>query len=187
MAVLVEAISVVVKKRAIEGRVSEGWNGFVANVPNGTLCHDDDLARVGFMHPTDVQAYVQRLESCGLTFVRDGVCVDLAVVDQRQGPTLSAPWLEFAKLRIGNGDETVSACWLYDGARDFGAGLYMRDMTMSLAVPEGWRYEESLSAQSQFIPTGEIPERLQFLRTEDGCDVFLNLETGEEQRVARNR
>ena len=187
MAVLVEAISVIVRKRAIEERISGGWNRFVASVPNGTLCHDDGLARVGFMHPADVQAFVQLMESSGLHFVRDNVCVDLAVADQRGGPTLAAPWLEFAKLRIGSAAETVSACWLYEGSRDFGAGLYMPDTTMSLAVPEGWRYDESLSAQSQFVPTGEIPERLQFQRTEDGCDVFLNLETGEEQRVARNR
>ena len=185
MAVLVEGISVIVRKQAIEAGLRGGWQAFMATVPNNTFCDDGDLARVGFMHPLDVQAYVEHLASLGLVFARDGAFVDIAVVDQRQGPTLSAPWLEFAKLPFGEGPERVSACWLYEGSRDFGAGVYMRDLSMPLAVPADWRYEESLSAQSEFVPTGEMDERLQFLRTENGIDVFLDLETGEEQRVAR--
>ena len=187
MAVLVEAISVIVRKQAIEARLRGGWQAFMATVPNNTFCDDGELARVGFMHPMDVQAYVQRLESLGLVFARDGAFVDIAVVDQGQGPTLSAQWLEFAKLRFGEGPERVSACWLYEGSRNFGAGTYMRDLSMQLAVPEDWRYEESLSAHSEFVPTGEMDERLEFLRTENGVDVFLDLETGEEQRVARTK
>lgn len=45
MAVLVEAISVIVRRDAIRGKYPGGWQGFVAAVPNGTLCYDDDLAR----------------------------------------------------------------------------------------------------------------------------------------------
>jgi hypothetical protein len=40
-------------------------------VPNGTLCYDQDLARIGFMKPVDVvEAYISSLEAGGLVFVR---------------------------------------------------------------------------------------------------------------------
>ena len=58
MAVLVEAISVVVRRDAIGARYPGGWRGFLSIVPNSTLCADDDLVRVGFMAPPDVEAFI---------------------------------------------------------------------------------------------------------------------------------
>ena len=46
MAVLVEAISVIVQRDAIEKRFHGGWREFENAVPNSTLCADDELARV---------------------------------------------------------------------------------------------------------------------------------------------
>jgi hypothetical protein len=54
MAVLVEAISVVVRRDAIDRSYEGGWVAFVSSVPNATLCTDDQLARVGFMDPKAV-------------------------------------------------------------------------------------------------------------------------------------
>lgn len=90
MAVLVEAISVIVRRDAITARFSGGWHQFLAIVPNSTMCSDEDLARVGFMSPPDIEAFVRRLEKGGLTFVRDGQAVDIVVVDQMRGPTMPA-------------------------------------------------------------------------------------------------
>ena len=72
MAVLVEAISVIVRRDAIDRRFSGGWREFLNAVPNNTFCADEDLARVGFMTPQDVEAFVRRLDCGGLTFVRKG-------------------------------------------------------------------------------------------------------------------
>ena len=55
MAFLVEAISVIVRCDAIERAYETGWDGFLEDVPNRTLCADPELARVGFMHPDNVQ------------------------------------------------------------------------------------------------------------------------------------
>ena len=57
MAVLVEGISVIVRRDAIESKYDGGWDTFVDNVPNATLCADDEIARVGFMGPADVEAF----------------------------------------------------------------------------------------------------------------------------------
>jgi len=67
MAVLVEAISVIVRRKAIDHSYPGGWDAFVAEVPNKTLCADDQLARVGFMTPQDVQNFIRALGDRGQT------------------------------------------------------------------------------------------------------------------------
>ena len=47
MAVLVEAISVIVRRPAIDERFNGGWPAFLQAIPNRMGCHGNDLARVG--------------------------------------------------------------------------------------------------------------------------------------------
>ena len=112
MAVLVEAISVIVRRPAIAERFNGGWPAFQRAIPNATGCYDDDLARVGFMTPADVEAFVSELEAGGLIFRREGKAGDFAVVDQLRGPTVPAPWLEVAKVELFEPKLTVCAGWL---------------------------------------------------------------------------
>jgi hypothetical protein len=80
MAVLVEGISVVVRADSIVKEMQGGWERFRSLVPNGTLCFDDDLARVGFLDPNEVSAFIDRLESEGRdSFSRNWVSVVPAV------------------------------------------------------------------------------------------------------------
>src|ERR1039458_7210552 len=101
MAVLVEAISVIVRRDSIEQKLSGGWNAFEQSVPNATLCDDGVLARVGFMDPRDVGRYIDWLEENGLVFFREGKTVDIAVVDQLSGPTAPCEWLEVGRFPFG--------------------------------------------------------------------------------------
>lgn len=172
MAVLVEAISIIVRRGAIEQRFPGGWHGFLGSVPNETLCSDQDLARVGFMCPEDVGTYATSLEEAGLVFRRDGHAVDFAVVDQLRGPTVPAPWLEFGKIEIRG--VRISACWL--------AGQSPKE----IALPEGWTYENSLSGQTLFVETDKFHGRLEFLRHADGLDVYRDLTTGKEVFLGRS-
>ena len=94
MAVLVEAISVIVRKDAIERAYPSGWRDFVEYVPNETFCADDDLARVGFMNPRDVKRFIERICTHGLIHMSGGKFVDIAVVDQQRGPTQPCDWLQ---------------------------------------------------------------------------------------------
>ena len=173
MSVLVEAISVVVRRSAIEARYAGGWAAFEHDVPNGTLCADGDLARVGFMSPPDAQAFIAALEQDGLRFLVDGVATDLAVVDQQHGPLNPCRWLAFGRVPVGA--ETVAACWLAEGAGPTGP----------LATPVGWAFEGSLSQHFGFVPTEHVDERLQLLRRDAGQDVYLDLGTGREVYIAR--
>jgi hypothetical protein len=179
MAVLVEGISVVVRRSAIDAKLDGGWTRFVEDVPNATLCMDDDLARVGFLSPDEVGAFIDHLEQQGLTFVLDGRFQDMAVVDQLRGPTLPVDWLEYAQFPYGEDGGKVAACWLFEGPR-MGAGIHMPQGGVDIATPRGWDYEDSLSAKFDFVPTEQVPSRLRFLRHEGGVDVFLDTVTGKE-------
>ena len=184
MAVLVEALSIVVRRAAISKHYSGGWHQFLDDVPNGTLCYDDELARVGFMTPPDVGNFIAHLESEGLQFVSDGRFQDCAVVDQVNGPTMPVDWLEFAKLPIDESGTKVSACWLFEGPR-VAAGVHMPSKELSLATPIGWTYDGSLSAEFQFVSNEDMGDKLRFLRREAGKDVYLDLSTGREAFVSR--
>src|SRR5260370_15575905 len=101
MAVLVEAISIIVRCDSIGLKFPGGWNAFVESTSNATLCADRDIARIGFMDPKDVEDCIERLERSGLTFLDGGKAIDIAVVDQQRGPTTACGWLEFGKLPFG--------------------------------------------------------------------------------------
>lgn len=185
MAVLIEAISVVVRHDAIESRFKGGMAAFLKTIPNGTFCSDGQLARVGFMVPPDVSAWIDDLEAGGLRFVDEGKAVDLCVVDQLRGLTVPAPWLEYAKVGMGGKDQQVAACWLYEGER-MGAGIHIPAAGLNLATPQDWTWEHSLSASPGFVSKEDMKENLRFLRHEDGMDVYHDNKTGKEVFVSRS-
>src|SRR5215467_646371 len=134
MAVLVEAISVVVRRDAIDRAFDGGWRAFVSSVPNATLCTDDQIARVGFMDPKAVENFVKGLEAAGLVFLRSGRCVDIAVIDQQRGPTMPCEWIEFAQIPFGKSGGKVAACWLFEGPR-LAVGIHFPGKSIELATP----------------------------------------------------
>jgi hypothetical protein len=179
MAVLVEAISVIVRRDAINRSYDGGWAGFLSHVPNNTLCADHELARVGFTDPKTVEHFINDLRRHGPVFLSNGKSIDIAVLDQQRGPTEPCDWLEFARLPFGKHDGYVAACWLFEGPR-IAAGLHMSELNKNLATPVGWTFEGSLSERFVFVPNKGSMDRLKYLRTENGCDVFLDTSTGSE-------
>ena len=149
MAVLVEATSVILRRDSIGRIFPGGWEAFGAAVPNATLCYDDDIARVGFLSPSEVEGYVKHLQRIGLKVSSQEKYVDLAIVDQCRGLIAGCDWLEFGRFPIGAGH--VSACWLFAGPRK-GTGVHMK-RTMDISTPPGWTFESSLSQRFRFVPT----------------------------------
>lgn len=171
MAVLIEAISVVVRLPAIQDRYPGGWESFRDKAPNQTLCADSQLARVGFMTPVDVESFVKELEKNGLVFLEKGEAQDIAVADQQRGLTVGCSWAECGSVEIdGN---TIKAC------------RAVRDESDKVISPDGWQYEGSLSQTYAFAPTEHVDKSLKFLRHEDGLDVYLNTLTGKEVYLGR--
>jgi len=179
MAVLVEAISVVVRRDAIDRSFGGGWEGFAALVPNATLCTDGERARVSFMSPKATKNFVDQIKAAGLVYSSQGKCVDIAVVDQQRGPTMPCDWLEFARISHGETDGHIPACWLFEEPR-LVAGVHMRDLETELATPDGWHYEGSLSEKPDWDSDEDESTRMKYVRTEDGLDVFLDTSTEKE-------
>jgi hypothetical protein len=171
MAVLVEAISVIVKVSSLEEHYPGGWAGFRDASPNQTLCCDNEIARVGFMVPDDVRSFVDGLERCGLTYVDNDQAVDICVVDQQRGPMKRSEWLEFGKIELKGG--LISACKLA------GSG------SNQVFTPDGWTFEGSLSQSFGFSPTESNNAGMRFLRHENGLDVYFNELSGKEVYVGR--
>jgi hypothetical protein len=172
MAVLVEGISGVVRVEAIRDRYPGGWPAFRAGAPNETLCSDDELARLGFMVPGDVEAFIESLERSGLRFLDAGSAMDCVVVDQLRGPTVSCQWIEFGRVPVDGGE--VAACRLAGSQSNL------------LITPDGWSYAGSLSQTFGFVPSGAEAKSLIFLRHEGGVDVYFNRTTRKEVFVGRS-
>ncbi len=172
MPVLIEGLSVVTRREAIARRYAGAWPGFVADAVNQTLCADSDIARLGFMHPDDVSAFVERLEQQGFVFQdAAGNALDIVVIDQREGPTTPCAWIEFYRQEVPGGK--VSAARL--------AGSTEEDFF----CPDGWDFEHSLSKTFEFHPTSGAHEYLEFLRHEQDIDVFRDRRTGKEVYITR--
>ena len=113
MAVLIEAISVIIKRDAILRAFSENWNEFVQFAPNNTLCADDEIARVGFMTPVDVEKFTNQLESKGIKFLENGRAIEIAIVDQFNGIISNCDWIEFGHIKL-EGKYKIAACRLLE-------------------------------------------------------------------------
>ena len=174
MAVLIEGNSVVIRADAINTKFKGGWNAFKDLVPNQTMCADNELVRVGFMSPSDVEAFIKKLERNGLDFLRGSDAVDIAVADQLRGLSSPASWLEFGHISLG-GDpsRTIAACRFTNGA------------VTKVVMPPDWSFEGSLSQTYGFVPSEHTDKSLRYLRHENGLDVYLNLVTKKEVYIGR--
>ena len=148
MAVLIEAISVVVRRDAIDKKMAGGWAHFKQVIPNMTFCHDDEVARVGFLDPSSVGEFIEQLNSYGLTYLKDDVPIDMIVVDQQGGPAVKCDWIQFARVRFE--DSKVAMAWLWEGSRGF--GIHMPATGLKMATPPDWRFDGSLSKKFEFVP-----------------------------------
>ncbi|HOC57646.1 MAG TPA: hypothetical protein PKI20_18655 [Verrucomicrobiota bacterium] len=174
MAVLIEGISVVLRAEAVLGKYSGGWQGFMAVVANSTLCADGELIRVGFMAPHDTKNFIEALAAHGIIYLREGQAEDLVVVDQQRGFAAPCIWAEFGQVDWqGDPTKKVSACRAVKSTRT------------ELVTPDGWTYEGSLSSRFVFVEAGRVPEFMDFLRHENGLDVYRDLRTGKEVYVSR--
>ncbi len=171
MALLVEGVSVIVRRLDIDARYPGGWAGYIDDCPNATLCADAHIARIGFMAPADARLFIGRLGDHGFVVGRDPAGCEVAVVGHIGGILQAAEWLEVGGVAI-DGHE-VCACRMNG------------DESRTLITPDGWSWEQSLYHRSVRLPETLETSSMKFLRHENGLDVFLDLETGKERFVGR--
>ena len=139
MAVAIIMISVVIKRSAIESAFEGGWSGFVNQVPNETLCHDDHLARVAFMNGRDATSYAEKLGEKGLRSGTNGKTGDITIVGRTEGGK-NCKWLETGAVAVKGGDKpTVFACWL--------KGTEIGEVVVGFSLPPLSKAAEELNAE----------------------------------------
>lgn len=177
MAVLIEAISVIVRRDTIEEKYPGGLDQYIKDCPNRSLCMDGEIVRVGFMTPKDTYAFTENLELFGFRCVTDEQFDEIAVADHIGGFALPVEWLQLLDLKIFEGNQKFMVCKIKGSAIG------------DVAFPVGWNYETSLSKHSLSGDTESMESRLIFLRHEKGGDFYLDILTNEEmfiERTSRN-
>lgn len=173
MAVLIEALSVVIRLETVADKYPGGVEQYIEDCPNNTLCLDDDLVRVGFMTGHDLFDFIRSLERIGFKHMEGDEFDEIAVVDQHDGIVKPCDWLEYLNLVIFEGDIRVSICKIKGSAID------------SIAFPAGWNYKNSLSKKSIALDPADFDGRMIFLRREGNVYYYRDKVTGLETFVKR--
>jgi hypothetical protein len=133
---------------------------------------DAQIARVGFMSPSDTRGYLATLLKGGLTAMNAlGAFEDLVVIDQTHGPSAPCDWIDFLQLPFETGRISLAR--------------FRGNTEQQLVCPPGWSYEKSLFTTGEFHPGVEPDENYEFLRTQDGLDVYRDRRDGREVFVGR--
>ena len=164
MAVLIEAISVVVRLETLRDRYPGGVEGFQDDCPNRSYCADESIARVGFLEPAEMEAFGDKLEAAGFRGMHEGQCLDFVIVDQVHGPIGPSAWFEW-----GRHDDGFHIGWLTGTEPG------------TIYVPQGWTLEDSLNLDAlEQRDTSRDRDGFEFIREGDDLDVYRDPETGKE-------
>lgn len=159
MSVLVEAISVVVLRSAIDAHYPGGVRALERDSPGGTFCTDGYLARAGFLAQKDAEFFASMLEASGLVENVKGTAADFVIVDQNLGPARPCLWLEQGRERDG-----TPVVWHAVARRG------------ALHVPNGWQPLTNL--RIGVAPGRPFGKFVRFLRTEGDLDWFHDRRSG---------
>ncbi|MBR9826165.1 MAG: hypothetical protein GYB36_10235 [Alphaproteobacteria bacterium] len=138
MPVLIEALSIVVRKAAVKALpdCGEQLDGRLKGTPSQR--NDDELYACTLVNPDDVKRFAESLEAEGLVFREGDNAKDFCVVDQREGPTLPCDWLELMHYPWEENPDQLIMIARETGSR--GAQVFM---------PQGWKYDGSYSKTAQ--------------------------------------
>jgi len=178
MAILVEQLTVVVRREAIERCIFGGWERFRALTEDHAPCSDGCLAGASFATALEVRRFIAILEGYGIRFEDDGTCQDIAVLDQCEGLWVPCAWLVLGRLPLDADELTVKAVWLDPKLVSTSNPLNYT----SVAVPVEWTYAGSFSELDAQLTQRHAVAELIFQRCEPLEDVYLDPDTGCERR-----
>jgi hypothetical protein len=192
MAIILEAINVVIKHESILKKYPNGELGFLADISSfeAPWHTDREVSRVGFFDPNEMHTYLRVLEQRGLVFTMDSTYdnCDFCIVDMISGPTKPCPWLGFGRQRIfengspiGKSIENYSFGWLANKSRQ--KIVCDSKSEFMLGIEKGWGFVTALKNINN-TPESIIQTRLKELGLKDGKVEFIN-ETGQTITNAR--
>ncbi len=168
MSVLIEALTLVVWKGALEESFPGGVEGFLEAVaalawPPRFACADDaQLVNVSFYERAHAEPTLALLRAHGLGQGGAGLIDDLELVDQHEGPASPRHWLEWRPFEEGR----CAEAWLLGTS----AG--------QPAADAGWTPERSRGLVRR--RDVDEPGRLLRLAEEHGVETWLDLKTGRQ-------
>lgn len=185
MAVLAEAYSVVVRKDALERYLEGGMKQFEELVPNDTLCHDDELARVGFLSPDDADLFISRLKEHGLHLANTDAPGSVALVDQEDGIVTPCDWLQFLHIKVDGTEKGKLPICIFRTIPKRSPSdntIYYRDTAsgLGIAFPTNWKYEGSIAEKRLKVLPAELADKYEFLYSSGTLDFYVNKDTNEK-------
>lgn len=175
MPVLIEGVSVVLKKGAIYERYEGGYGTFLYELEGHiSMTSSNQLICIQFANHDQARGYLRRLTErgmrVGLMNIPDPLDTDVVLVDQVFGPSIRLWWLDFITLNqrteITNGhnrplkkdkalpEKIVVAATNdeMDDREELRLKSWNRD---EIAFPENWKYKESKSLELEFLRMAE--------------------------------
>lgn len=141
MSVLIEAVSVVIKRDSIRTKFSGGWSSFQSIVfSQYSTCADSNLATVSFLAASDAFSYVRFLEEMDFIYLQD-----FAIADQTQGLKDTCDWCYITDFKLYNNPAMAVTGCKAEGGKE-----------RKLYVPPGWKFEGSLSQHCTYQDTDEV-------------------------------
>lgn len=170
MSVLVEAVTLVVRRPSLEAVYRGGVDAFLQAArglptpPRFACDRDPQLVNVSFERRDHAAIAIELLETNGLVNVEDTKAGDFVYVDQQNGPAAPCDWLEWERFTDG-----VTVAWM--------AGLEPG----TLAAPEDWTPADASPAQSDGdSDLTRTSNRFLPLATKDKTEILLDLDTGTQ-------
>ena len=170
VALLVECISVVLRKVTLNQMYPGGESQFRADWQIPMLLADDDLISFSFMDPNDADEFAEAVQASGIGSEEIAIVSHANGILEVDGQTCT--WLQFGTAQIYG--QTVTVCFL--------TGSRVRNCVM----PPHWKPE----TQADRTTFNRDDPRYRFDRTlpvEGGgtVDVYVDKETGTEYYVGR--
>jgi hypothetical protein len=161
MSVVIDAVSIVVRVQTIEDKYPGGLQRYEWDCPNRTFCCDGLLTRVAFMTGADGTRFTAALEQRGLIRQRDGIALEIAVIEQFVNyPSPPCPWLV-----VGLHFPGYTSAWLADAD------------PRALAHPSWWTAEHSVAMKR--VPEDQINRSILPLTPKGPQQEVLDYDTGK--------
>lgn len=166
MAVLIEALSIIVRRDRLDAVWPGGAEAYIAESPNQTVCADSHLVRIGFMSPPEAGNHLGRCIEQGLTFLGpDDTAQDLVPVDQLAGTLAPCDWLRLGRVEM-------------DG-HEVDAAQFVGDEEDVMITPPNWSLRQHLEIRASRIQPEEPPDYLVYVGEKDGLHEYIDTRTGK--------
>ena len=103
MAILVDRLSLIVRKDSIAALLPGGRKQLEALAGTSSVCSDHQLVRVGCINAYAARTLLVELQSFGFSYLRGGKAVDMVVCDPQWGLFVPCDWLQFTCLASDDG------------------------------------------------------------------------------------